>query len=228
MLKKFASYLPLVFMLSAMIYIYISGIYHELNFTYIQQKHEQWRQYIHLHPFLSALIFITIHTVSVCLIVPDSIILTLIAGFVFPLPLAIFYVAFSETLGATLFVFAIQGAFKKQRKKLAKFEKKIRAEEIYYLLFLRFSHLSPFWVVNIACALMNVKRSTFIWTTFVGVLPLSFLVAQAGAGLSHYFDYHPSFSMVDFFTPEIKLSLIGLGLLALLPLSFPYLKRKLQ
>ena len=57
----------------------------------------------HPIPFLRPFTFIMLLILSVCFVVPDSIILGVIAGFLFPLPLAILYIISAETLGAWLY-----------------------------------------------------------------------------------------------------------------------------
>ncbi|MBS0653298.1 MAG: VTT domain-containing protein, partial [Verrucomicrobia bacterium] len=217
--------------LCAMLYVYLSGFYHDFSFQYIQLKHAQWKQHIHAHPFQSALYYILIYVASVCLIIPDSIFLSILGGFLFPLPLAIIYIVFAETLGATLFFWAAQAALKDPLSKtrshyLNKLHEQVLSKEIYYLLFFRFSHVLPYWVINIASAVLNISKWKFIWTTFIGVLPLAIVLAQGGSGLSHYFEQHTHFSMSDIFTTQIKIMLIGIGLLALIPLLYQYLKKK--
>jgi len=231
MKKQILSYLPIVLILCAMLYVYLSGTYHDFSYQYIQLKHAQWKQHIHTHPVQSAAYFIMIYVASVCLIIPDSIFLSILGGFLFPLPLAIIYIVFAETLGATLFFCAAEAALKNplsmtQRNYLNKLQEKVREKEIYYLLFFRFSHLLPYWVLNIASAVLRIPRWTFIWTTLVGVLPIAVVLAQGGSGLSRYFEQHTYFSSSDIFTTQIKIMLIGLGFLALIPLLYQHLKKK--
>lgn len=233
MKKKILPYIPLILILLAMFCVYLNGIYREFNFNYIQQKHTEWKHYIAIHPYLAALYFIGIYIVSVCLVIPDSIFLSLVAGFLFPLPLAILYVVLSETVGATLFFIATRTAFisslgKKKGPKLIQAEKAIHKNQIYYLLFFRFSHLLPFWVINLAAAFVNIRKWTFIWTTFIGVLPLAIVLTEGGSGLSHYFEYHAGFTVADIFNTDMKLTLIFLGVLALLPLWIKRLKNRMK
>jgi uncharacterized membrane protein YdjX (TVP38/TMEM64 family) len=99
-------------------------------------------------------------------------------------------------------------------------ETKFQANQTYYLLFLRLSHLLPFWVINLIAGVFHVRTSTFLWTTFVGVIPLTLVIAVSGSSLSKYFETHTHFSLKDVFTPEIKIMLIALGCIALLPLAY--------
>jgi uncharacterized membrane protein YdjX (TVP38/TMEM64 family) len=228
MKRRLISSFPLIIILAAMLYVYLSGIYRDFNFATIQLKHAEWKQYIHLHPFLSAFYYILIYIFSVCLIIPDSIFLSLLGGFLFPLPLAITYIVFSETAGATLFFLAADAALKHDSHYLSSLQKKVQRRQIYYLLFFRFSHLLPYWVINVASALFNIRKWTFIWTSCLGVFPLAIVLAQGGSGLSRYFEQHTHFSITDVFTTQIKIMLICLGLLTLLPLIYEQLKTRLR
>lgn len=222
-IKKWLPFLPVLIILLFVLYFFLTGKYKALDFDLIKAQHIIWEQYVREYPFLSGLCFILIHTISVILIIPVSTILTLIAGFLFPLSLAVAYTCFSETLGAVIFFFIIRTAFFQfitHRKKafFIHLRESFYRYEISYLLFLRFSHILPFWVINLLSAVFRVNTYTFIWTTFVGVLPLTIVLAQAGAGLSVFFKDETSFSFSAIFNTQIKLSLLILALLALLPI----------
>ncbi len=231
MKKTILTYLPLAMILIGIIALYLSGIYNLLTFDYIKEKYTILLNYTHQHPFLSAFYFLSIYIVSVCLIIPDSILLSLIAGFLFPLPLAIFYIVLSETLGAMLFFLAVREAFIQVHLK-PKFpqsnylEKKFNTAPAPFLLFFRFSHLLPFWIINFAAVCLRVKKSTFFWTTLIGVIPLAVLLAQEGMGLSHYFNTHVTFSIDDLFNTQMKITLIGLGIIALIPVCIKTFRKR--
>lgn len=231
--RKWLPFLPALIILSFALYFFLTGSYKALDFNFIKAQHVIWEQCVHNYPILSGLCFIFIHTVSVILIIPVSTILILIAGFLFPLSLAVAYTCFSETLGAIVFFFIMRTAFFQfiSHKKKAYFlhlRKSFYRYEISYLLFLRFSHILPFWLINLLSAVFRVKTYTFIWTTFVGVLPLTIVLAQVGDSLSIFFRDETNFSFAAIFTTKIKLSLLVLAFLALLPILlkkyFPHKK----
>ncbi len=98
--KKYLAFLPLCLIAAAMAILYFSPLRHEITFQTIKDYHETWKMLAHGHPFLSALIFFSILTFSVCLVLPNSILLGILAGFLFPLPLAVLYTSIAETLGS--------------------------------------------------------------------------------------------------------------------------------
>lgn len=220
--QKIWAYTPLALILAAMLLVYFSGIYHELSFQEIKAKHAEWKAAIHEHPVQSAAYFVIIYILSVCLVIPDSTLLTLLAGLLFPFPLATFLVVLSETVGATLFFGATRLAFlhaplSYNRPALLSFKTKMIQHPASYLLFFRISHLLPFWLINLIAAFLNIRVYTFIWTTFIGVLPLSLVFIQGGAGLSHYLESNQTFHIAAIFNTQVKLALLGFAILSLIP-----------
>lgn len=231
MKRKTLALLPFLLILIFILIFYLSNAYHLFNFQTIQEEHLKWRALVNEHPLTSALYFIGIYIVSVVLIIPDSTILTLIGGFLFPLPLAIFYTCLAETVGATLFFLATRVAFietlgKKKMPRLEQMKRKFQEDEACYLLFLRFSHLLPFWIINLGAGIFHVRVWTFIWTTLIGVLPLAYVLADGGASLSKYFETHTHFELSEIFTTHLKILLIALGLIALLPIAYKKFRKK--
>jgi uncharacterized membrane protein YdjX (TVP38/TMEM64 family) len=112
MMRKILALLPFAFILICIIVFYFAQEHlHLLNFELIQKEHLKWKALVHESPITSALYFIGIYVVSVVFVLPDSTILSLISGLLFPMPLAIAYVCISETIGATLFFLAVKLAY---------------------------------------------------------------------------------------------------------------------
>ena len=110
------------------------------------------------------------------------------------------------------------------------------ADDARSSLFLRLVPAFPFWFVNIAPAILGVPLKTYVIGTFFGIIPATFAFASAGAGLDSVvmaakveyatcmaqkgtdacqLTIHAS-SLV---TRELILSLVLLGLLALIPVA---------
>lgn len=233
MLRKLLAILPFLAIIIFAGILYFSGAYHFISFQTIQDEHLKWKAFVDLHPVLSAFYYMGIYTISVLFIIPDSTLLTLLGGFLFPLPLATIYACFAETFGALLFYLAIRLAFKealskKKRHHWNEIEAKLQADEACYLLFLRFSHLLPFWIVNLVSGIFEVRVWTFLWTTFIGVVPMTFFLADAGANLSKYLETHTHLVLKDIFTPQLKAILIASACISLLPIVYKKLKDRFK
>ena len=165
---------------------------------------------------------------AIALSIPGSTLLSLLCGYLFPQPLSTLYVVVAATCGAILVFLTARTALADSLRKragpfLQKMELGFRRNMVSYLFFLRFIPLFPFWLVNIAAAAFGVPLRTFIWTTFVGIIPGSFVFTLVGEGLEKIVNNQGTFSLRSIINPEILVALILLGILSLLPV---FLKKK--
>lgn len=222
--------LPLAIII-LMVIIYITNLQDYFSLERIRQEERFLKGFVSDHPIFAPAIFIGIYIISVILVIPDSTLLSLLAGFIFSTPLGFCYSLFSETVGAILFYWVIRGVLgdkwlKKQESSLKKVRKEFKRYPASYLLFLRISHISPFWLTNTFAVYFEVEFKTFLWTVIVGTIPLTFILVGAGSSLAKYFASARTVSMGDFFDIHMKIALIGFGLLALLPIAYYKFRRK--
>ena len=197
---------------------------------------EDW---VAAHGLRAALIFILVYAAAVALSIPGATIGTLAAGLLFGPALGAVISALAATLGASALFILAQGAFAEVlRRRAGPFLQRLQdgfAEgAVSYMLFLRLTPAFPFWVVNIAAALIGAPFRTFVWTTLVGVLPASFAFASAGAGLDSVLRQHAAslaackaagsvcpaaLTPGALVTRETLLALAALGALALVPMA---------
>ena len=148
--------------------------------------------------------------------------MTLAGGLLFGWMQATIMVVLAATLGATiLFLIARTGfadAFLRRAGPLvSRMEAGFRRNPFNYMLFLRLIPIFPFWIVNLAPALLNVPITPFIAATALGIVPGTAVYAAFGAGLGQIFDSGGDVDLADVFSPLMLTALVGLGLLALLP-----------
>ena len=119
-----------------------------------------------------------------------------------------------------------------------------RADAFSYLLFLRLVPVFPFWLVNLAAALLNVRLATFAAATAIGIIPGGFAFTFIGTGLDSAIaaeeeTYRACLAAggaacrLDFdvraaLTPRLLAALVVLGLLALVPVLVRRLKARRQ
>lgn len=224
---KFKKYIPILVILILMAIGYFSGFFRSLDFETLRYHHAELTEYVNNNPIMTPFMFIGAYIAVAALSIPGGLILSLLGGFLFRQPWCTLYVLVGATTGATLLFLAARTAIgdllkRKARPFLAKMEKGFRRDAVNYMLFLRLIPFFPFWIVNLAPAFFNVRLRSFIWTTAVGILPGTILSTQAGRGLNSIFERNEEFSIQSFFTPEVRIALICLGIFALLPI---FLKR---
>jgi uncharacterized membrane protein YdjX (TVP38/TMEM64 family) len=229
--KGMKRWLPLLVLLILFFAAYFLGLGDYLSFDYLKKNRSQLLQVTYDHPFLSPFLFILLYTSLIAISFPGGAFLTLTAGFLFGQPMSTIYAVCAATTGALVVFLAARYAFKdfirlKLGSTFEKFEKEFEDNGAWYLLMLRLVPLFPFWVVNIAPAALKVSSFTFFWTTCLGIIPGTFVYAEAGTGLGAVFDNNEEFSLQALFNWHIKIALIALAFFALIPIAIKKWKKK--
>jgi len=98
-----------------------------------------------------------------------------------------------------------------------------RADAFNYLLVLRLVPIFPFWLVNLVPALVGVRLPTYVLATFLGILPGTFVYASLGNGLGSLVE-EPDLAII--FKPSLLVPIVGLALLALVPVGYKHWRGK--
>lgn len=223
-------WIPIIIIVILMIIAYFSGITNYISFENIKENRQLILSYVDQHPIVMPLIFTLIYVVMTALSLPGGALLSILGGFIFGVPLSTIYVVVGATVGATIIFLAARTAIGDLLKRkagpfLSKMEGGFQKNAASYLIFLRFIPLFPFWLVNLAPAFFNVKTRTYLWTTFIGIIPGAYVFTQAGNGLGAIFDSGKEFSVKTVFNTEIKIALVVLALFALIPIFVKRLRR---
>ena len=175
------------------------------------------------HFGLAVLVYVTVYVGAVALSVPGAVWLTIGAGFLFGTAAATALTVCAATAGAVLIFLAARSTLGSLLRKraggwLARVEAGFREGEVSYLLIMRLLPAIPFFVANLAPAFLGVRLRTFVWTTFVGIIPGTAVYASVGAGLGALLDRGETPDLGVIFTPGILGPLLGLAGLSALPL----------
>ena len=207
------------------------GLNRYLTFETLRENRALLSSFVAEHALMASLLYVAIYTAVVALSVPGGAVLTIAGGFLFGAFAGAALVVIAATLGATLlFLIAKTALGDPLRARAGPFLKKMEAgfreNALSYLLVLRLIPLFPFFVVNLVPAFLGVSLRTYVLGTFVGIIPGSFVYASVGAGLGSVFDRAEVFSPASVLTPEVVTALVGLALLALLPVAYRKLKAR--
>ncbi|XP_074659851.1 transmembrane protein 41B-like isoform X2 [Tubulanus polymorphus] len=159
--------------------------------------------------------------------IPGSIFLSILSGFLFPFPLALFLVCLCSCLGASFcymlsYLVGRRLVHKYIPDKITEWSKHVenhRQHLLNYIIFLRITPFLPNWFINIASPVINVPLVPFSFGTFLGVAPPSFVAIQAGTTLHKLTSSSDAISWT---------SMIVLGLFALVSLLPVVFKKTLQ
>ncbi len=222
--------LPVLVIVSGFVAFFAFGFNDYLSFDAIRENRNALLSWYHANPILAMVYFIAVYCLVVGLSVPGAVWLTITGGFLFGTVKAAVLVAAGATTGAILVFLAARYAFGEYLHKkagsalLTKMEAGFRDDALSYLLVLRLVPLFPFWLVNLVPALLNVPLRTFIIGTFIGIIPGSLVFSSVGSGLGAILDVGgmPDPGMI--FEPKILFPMIGLAVLALIPIAYKKLK----
>ena len=196
--------------------------------------------FVSAYRLLAVLAYIGIYIVAVALSLPGAAFLTMAGGFLFGVATGAAAAVAGATIGGMVVFLAARTALgepmlRRAGPRAQQLAKGFREDAFSYLLFLRLTPVFPFFLVNLVPAFAGVKLSTFVTATALGIIPAALVYAFAGTSLDSVIaaqqasydacmaagraDCRLVFNARDALTPELLGALIGLGVLALLPVA---------
>jgi uncharacterized membrane protein YdjX (TVP38/TMEM64 family) len=212
---------PLGLLAAAWITFMVAGGYRYVSLTALAENRDWLGALVQRWGTAAALCYIAVYGLLVALSVPGGAALTIAGGFLFGTWLGAVCAIIGATLGATgIFLAAragLGGLARRAGPLVGKLEAGFREDAFNYLLVLRLVPIFPFWLVNLVPALVGVKLQTFVLATFIGIIPATVVFASLGAGLGSVVE-QPDAGIV--LRPSILLPILGLALLALIPVVY--------
>jgi len=220
--------------LAAFIFIAIILFYFSAPYFSLQSLKDHYltlQEFKNQHLLLSILVMILVEIIAVSFATPGVAILTILAGFLFGIPLGLIIILISATIGATitfLFVkwFSSNWFENKAKGWMSKFQKGFKNNSWGYLFALRLLPIFPFALINIIPGLLKIKTHIFVITTFFGIIPGAFVYISLGNGLKYIIKNNQKINLDIIFEPHILLPILGLTFLALLPNFYKLFKGK--
>ena len=229
--------MPLAVVAALLIIVYAMGWHRVLSLETLIRHRAAIDGFIAAHKLVAVLAYIGLYIAVAALSIPAGAWLTITGGFLFGTIVGALATIVGATVGATILFLIAQSAAgeylaRRAGARVAKFAAGFRADAFNYLLFLRLVPV-PFWLVNLVPALLGVRLRTFVAATALGIIPATFIFAFFGAGLDSVIAAHEAtyqsclaaggvdcrinFEPARLLTPTLLAALIGLGLLALVP-----------
>jgi uncharacterized membrane protein YdjX (TVP38/TMEM64 family) len=179
---------PLIALAALMILVFAMGWHKYLSFKTIGLNYEALKSFVQSHFVAAIVLYMLIYIAVVALSLPGGLVMTLAGGLLFGWLTGSIATVIAATIGATL-VFLIaktslgEALAAKAGPWLANLRDGFKENALSYLLFLRLVPAFPFFVVNLAPALLGVPLSTYVIGTIVGIIPGTVAFSVAGSGL---------------------------------------------
>jgi uncharacterized membrane protein YdjX (TVP38/TMEM64 family) len=212
-------------LVGAVIVAWYFGLQNYLTLESMKENRAYLETAVHTNYLRSVLIFLAIYIAVIATALPGVPPLTMIGAFLFGFIPGGIYASVAATAGTTvsflLIRYVLSGVIRgKYAQKLERFNEKIASHGVAgYLLTLQLLGIIPYFVINTLAALTDVPFKTFLWTTYVGSLPIIFIYAFAGRQL------YLVESVSDIFSPSIIALLVFLVLLTMMPIFLRFSRR---
>lgn len=173
-----------------------------------------------------AAVFIAIYVLIVAFSLPGAAVASVTGGFLFGLGFGTAFNVVAATIGACLIFIAARAGLgevltakiESSDGSLRKLQAGLKNNEISVLFLLRLVPAVPFFVANLLPALVGVRFFNFFWTTALGIIPGALVFTWIGVGVGEVFDRGETPDLSLFWEPQVIGPIIGLALLAALPI----------
>ncbi|MGE0230799.1 MAG: TVP38/TMEM64 family protein [Flavobacteriaceae bacterium] len=240
-------HLPLIALLAFMAIALQQGWYRWLSFEVLAGRREALGAFVDAHFIGSLAVYFAVYVVVVALSIPGATIMTLAGGLLFGWILGGVTTVVAATAGSVvIFLIARSSLGSALARKAGGVAERMaagfRENALSYLLFLRLVPVFPFWLVNLAPALLGVPLATYALGTFIGIIPGTLAFTFVGAGLDSVIDAQLAarraclekpgatpdgcpftFELSGILTPQLLVALVLLGVVALIPV---FLKKR--
>jgi uncharacterized membrane protein YdjX (TVP38/TMEM64 family) len=223
--------LPFAILLLGLAVFFALGLNRQLSLQTLSRNEAEITAWVAANRVVATLTFIAIHTTVVAFSLPASVVMTTASGFLFGVERGALMSIVGTTVGSIALFFAARTAFydlfrTRAGAALARLEDGFRRDGFSYLVFLRVVPVFPSWLTTIVSALLGVKPTIFISGTLIGIIPGCFIFAGIGADFGLLFRNGETPDLGAIFQLRTLLPLLGLGVLALLPVLYRRWQRR--
>ena len=204
---------------------YTFGLQDELNWTTLARREAELRSLVAAHPFAMAAGGVAVYALAVAVSFPGAVVLSVTSGLMFGTVLGAAVTVTGATTGSVLIFLAARSALApflaaRAGPFIERFRAGLDRDAFSYIVALRLIPVIPFWLVNLAPALLGVRLLPFAAATFLGIIPATTVFASLGAGIGTVLAAGGRPDLTIILTPPVLLPLLGLAALALLPIAW--------
>jgi uncharacterized membrane protein YdjX (TVP38/TMEM64 family) len=223
-------FVPVIVLALALVALWSSGVGHWLTWATLA-RHQAWLAgWVALHPILAPALYVLLYAAATALSVPEAAVLTVAGGLLFGTWFGGALAVVGSATGAVILFAAARSAFaplmeKRAGPRISRMRAELHHSGFLYLLSVRLVPLFPFWFVNLAAALAGMRLLPYVSATLLGIIPATIVYAAIGSGIGDVLaeGRRPDLSIV--FSPTVLGPLLGLAVLALLPIVWRHRKR---
>jgi uncharacterized membrane protein YdjX (TVP38/TMEM64 family) len=222
-------FLPLLLLLACLGTALILG--RGVGWESLARHQDELAHWVSAHPVAAPLLYLLAYILTAALSLPQAALVTVAGGLLFGTVLGGVLTIIGATVGAAILVTiartALSSVLDRHRHRIpAAVQTRLARDGFFYLLTLRLLPVVPFWVVNLAAAVAEIRLRVFVPATLLGIAPATFVLSSIGAGVGGILAAGQAPDLSVLFAPRVLLPLLGLAALSLLPILLrPVLRR---
>lgn len=245
--NRLYQFAPLAAVAVLAVLILSMGWHRELSLENLVRYRTALDTFVSNHWIAALAAFVLSYVAMVTLSIPGGLFMTMSGGILFGVLAGWLASIVGATVGATLLFLIARSAVgellaRRAGPFAARLTQGFREDAFNYLLFLRLVPAFPFFAVNLVAAFAGVRLSTFVAATLIGILPATFALSFAGAGLdsavaaqeiayrscleARAMGCRLDFDLKTAITPQLMAALAVLGLAALIPVAVKRLRAR--
>jgi uncharacterized membrane protein YdjX (TVP38/TMEM64 family) len=226
-----ARLIPVAILIAGLTAFFVFDLDKYLTLSALKENRQLLSDWVQNAGFLAFIVYVVVYAVATAFSLPAGAIITISGGFLFGPWLGGGLTVIGATVGATVLFLAARYAFAdllRQRAgpAITKMEHGFQENALSYMLFLRLIPVFPFFIVNLVPAFLGVSLVTYVIGTFVGIIPGSLVYASLGDGFSAIVEKGGDIDLGIIFEPRFLLPIIGLAVLALIPVVYKKLQSR--
>ena len=214
--------LPLFLILGALAFAYAMGWHQALSWPALAARRAELQEAVAARPLVAALAYVGLYAAAVAVSIPGAVVITVTGGLLFGTVLGAGLAVTGATIGAVLLFLAARSALgpllaARAGPWLDRLRPGLERDGFNYILALRLIPVVPFWLANLAPALVGMRLAPFALATFIGIIPGTAVFAAIGAGIGHVLDAGGTPDLSIIVSAPVLLPLLALAALSLLP-----------
>lgn len=233
-MKLLRRLLPLIILLGFAVVVRVSGVLDQFSLDGLRQNELALREWVGANYALALLAFLAVYALMAAACIPLNVVRALAGGLLFGPVVGALAVIAGATLGAVGTYYAVRIAIgaplvqaaERRGGALRRIIADIRRNSFSYVLSARLAPIFPNWLINIAGGLAAPPLAPYAAGNAIGVIPAAFVYAGLGFGLREAFAAGQSPDLKTLARPELLWPLMGLALLALVPVLVSRLRRR--
>ncbi len=222
-------FIPFGIILTVLALVFITGLDQHLTMDTLAYHRAELLRLVEERAVLMGVSYLVLQTAISAFSIPAVAPVIVAGGFLFGPVVGTAISIVGQTIGSAIIFIAARTALRDMLahyagRRIRRFEAGFKENALSYMITLRLMPLFPAWLINLVPSILGVPLRIFMLGTIIGVIPITFIFSTVGHGLGAVIDEGDTPGLGLFLAPEIAFPLIGLVIIALLPVLYRKLR----